>query len=73
MHRTQDPLAPAPAREHCWSAEFGLGFDNSMSGNINSGGVGNLNNQAVVITKNRYEDVYGTGLHAVRRRLHAGR
>lgn len=22
-----------------------------------------LNNQAVVITRNRYEDVYGTGLH----------
>ena len=63
VHRTQAPLAPAPAREHRWSAEFGLGFDNSISGNINSGAVGTLNNQAVVITKNRYEDVYGTGLH----------
>jgi len=63
VHRTQAPLAPAPAREHRWSAEFGLGFDNSISGNINSSGVGTINNQAVVITKNRYEDVYGTGLH----------
>ncbi len=63
VHRTPAPLAPAPAREHRWSAEFGLGFDNSISGNINSGGVGTINNQAVVITKNRYEDVYGTGLH----------
>jgi hypothetical protein len=61
--RTQAQPAPAPAREHRWSAEFGLGFDNSISGNINSGAVGTLNNQAVVITKNRYEDVYGTGLH----------
>ena len=43
--------------------EFGLGWDNSISGNINSSGVGRINNQAVVITKNRYEDVYGTGLH----------
>ena len=55
--------APAPAGDYRWSAEFGLGFDNSISGNINSGAVGTLNNQAVVITKNRYEDVYGTGLH----------
>jgi hypothetical protein len=61
--QAQPAPAPAPAREHRWSAEFGLGFDNSISGNINSGAVGTLNNQAVVITKNRYEDVYGTGLH----------
>jgi hypothetical protein len=43
--------------------EFGIGFDNSISGNINSSGVGRINEQPVVITKNRYEDVYGTGLH----------
>ena len=46
-----------------WSAEFAIGMDNSISGNINSGAVGRLNNQAVVVTKNTYDDVYGTGLH----------
>jgi hypothetical protein len=51
------------ATDYPWSVEFGLGWDNSISGNINSSGVGRINNQAVVITKNRYEDVYGTGLH----------
>jgi len=61
--RTQAPPAPAPASAYRWSVEFGLGFDNSISGNINSGAVGTINNQAVVVTKNRYEDVYGTGLH----------
>jgi hypothetical protein len=46
-----------------WTVEFGTGFDNSISGNINSSAIGTLNNQTVVIQKNRYEDVYGTGLH----------
>jgi hypothetical protein len=63
VSRTQAQVVPAAGRDYRWSAEFGLGFDNSISGNINSGAVGTLNNQAVVITKNRYEDVYGTGLH----------
>ena len=46
-----------------FSAEVGIGWDNSISGNINSGAIGTINNQAVVILKNTYEDVYGTGLH----------
>jgi hypothetical protein len=46
-----------------WSVEAGIGWDNSISGNINSGAIGTLNNQTVVILKNSYEDVYGTGLH----------
>ena len=55
---------PAPAApEYRWSADFGIGWDNSISGNVNSGGIGTLNGQAVVVTKNSYEDVYGTGLH----------
>ena len=49
--------------EYKWSVDFALGFDNSISGNINSSGIGRINNQAVVILKNTYEDVYGTGLH----------
>ena len=46
-----------------WSVEFGMGWDNSISGNINSSAIGTLNNQTVVILKNQYEDVYGTGLN----------
>jgi hypothetical protein len=50
-------------RESPWSADVAIGLDNSISGNINSGAVGRLNGQTVVILKNSYEDVYGTGLH----------
>ena len=46
-----------------WSFDFAVGMDNGISGNINSSAVGRLNNQAVVVTKNSYDDVYGTGLH----------
>ena len=49
--------------ERPWSVEFGIGFDNSISGNINSSAIGTLNGQSTVILKNKYEDVYGTGLH----------
>src|SRR5262245_39466978 len=46
-----------------WSVDFGIGWDNGISGNINSGAIGTLNGQTAVILKNSYEDVYGTGLH----------
>jgi len=46
-----------------WSADIGIGLDKSISGNINSSAIGTLNGQTVVILKNKYEDVYGTGLH----------
>ena len=59
--RTQ--AQPAPASDYRWSVDVGIGFDNSISGNINSGAIGTLNGQAVVFTKNTYEDVYGTGFH----------
>jgi opacity protein-like surface antigen len=60
----QTATQPAPAKEPSpWSADVAIGFDNSISGNINSGAVGRLNGQTVVILKNSYEDVYGTGLH----------
>jgi hypothetical protein len=56
--------ARAQARpDHPWVVDFGMGWDKSISGNINSGAIGTLNGQAVVILKNTYEDVYGTGLH----------
>jgi hypothetical protein len=56
-----DAQAQVPAER--WSVEIGAGFDNSISGNINSSGVGTINGQTTVITRNSYEDVYGTGLH----------
>jgi hypothetical protein len=46
-----------------WSFDFGFGWDNSISGNINSGAIGILNGQTAAVLRNRYEDVYGTGLH----------
>jgi len=49
--------------DYKWNFDFAIGLDNSFSGNINSSAVGTLNGQAVAILKNRYEDVYGTGLH----------
>ena len=55
------PQVRAP--EQRWSVDFALGFDNSISGNINSSAIGSLNGQTTVILKNKYEDVYGTGLH----------
>jgi hypothetical protein len=66
---TMTTLCVAPAAraqsgpDYKWNVEFGLGWDNSISGNINSSGIGSLNNQTVVILKNPYENVYGTGLH----------
>jgi hypothetical protein len=64
--RPAPPPMPAPqvrAPEQRWSVDFALGFDNSISGNINSSAIGSLNGQTTVILKNKYEDVYGTGLH----------
>jgi hypothetical protein len=54
----------AQTPEYRWSVEAGVGWDNSISGNINSGAIGTLNGQTTVIVRNKYEDVYGTGLHA---------
>jgi len=51
------------APDQKWSVDAAIGWDNSISGNINSSGIGTINNQTTVITKNMYEDVYGTGLH----------
>jgi hypothetical protein len=55
--------AQAPTFDSKWSFEAAVGWDNGIAGHINSSGIGEINNQAVVITKNTYEEVYGTGLH----------
>ena len=56
-------FAQSNAADSPWSIEFGLGWDNGISGNINSSGVGQINNQVVVVTRNSFDEVYGTGLH----------
>jgi hypothetical protein len=53
----------AQTTEHPWSVEFGLGWDNDITGDIIAGGIGQINGQNVVMTRSTYEDVYGTGLH----------
>ena len=49
--------------DYRWSFDVGLGWDNSLSGNINSGAIGNLDGKTAVVTPNSYSDVYGTGFH----------
>jgi hypothetical protein len=60
---SETAYAQAPPPEYRWSFDFGAGWDKGFSGNINSSAFGTINNQAVVVLKNKYEDVYGTGLH----------
>jgi hypothetical protein len=55
--------AHAQSGDTKWSIDVGIGWDNSISGNINSSTIGSINNQTVVILTNPYEEVYGTGLH----------
>ena len=55
--------AQTTADDSPWSLQVGVGWDNGIAGHINSSGIGEINNQTVVITSNTYEDVYGTGLH----------
>jgi hypothetical protein len=57
------PVVHAQPSDRKWSVDFGIGWDNSFSGNINSSTIGSVNNQTVVVLKNKYEDVYGTGTH----------
>jgi hypothetical protein len=54
--------ATAQTPEKRWSADFGIGFDKGISGNINSGAIGTYNGQTTVVLRQKYEDVYGTGL-----------
>lgn len=67
--QTQAPAQPAPPSaqrttpERPWSFDFGLGWDNSISGNINAGAIGSLGGQVTAVLPNRYEDAYGTGLY----------
>ena len=48
--------------ESPWVLDFGLAIDPAVNGNVNSGGIGVLRDQATAILPNTYGDVYGTGL-----------
>ncbi len=52
---------PPRALDQRWTFDFGLGVEHTFSGNVNSGSIGTLNNQAVVVIPNSYGEVYGTG------------
>lgn len=54
--------AQTPADESPWVVDLGVGIDPSINGNVNSGAIGRLQNQATAILPNSYGDVYGTGL-----------
>jgi hypothetical protein len=58
--------APAFAQstdQSSWVIDLSAGFDLSLNGNVNSGAIGRLQDQAAAILPNPYGDVYGTGLH----------
>jgi hypothetical protein len=57
---TQVLAQSAPDRR--WSAEASIGWDNSISGNVHSAGIGVLNGLTTVIEERSYGDVYGTGV-----------
>jgi hypothetical protein len=61
FHATARAQSSTP--ESPWSVDVAIGWDNGVSGNINSSGIGQIQDQVVVITRNTYDDVYGTGLH----------
>ena len=42
--------------------DVGVGIDPSINGNVNSGAIGTLQNQATAMLPNSYGDVYGTGI-----------
>ena len=44
-------IAAAQTTEHTWSVEFGLGWDNDITGDIIAGGIGQINGQNVVMTE----------------------
>jgi hypothetical protein len=56
--------SPAAAQrpDHPWSADFSIGWDNSISGNVLSSGIGNIFGLATVVDDKSYDDIYGTGL-----------
>lgn len=51
----QTPMRP-------WSAEVSVGWDNGVSGNVLSAGIGTLFGAPAIIREQSYGDIYGTGV-----------
>jgi len=49
--------------ESRWIIDFGLDLALPINGNVNSGAIGVLEDQATAVLPNPYGDVYGTGRH----------
>jgi hypothetical protein len=63
-------LGAAPAAQaqpsvmdYRWSFDVGVGWDVGVSGKVNTGAIGTLNDQVTVIVPNSYGKAYGTGFH----------
>jgi hypothetical protein len=54
--------APAAAQQSPWSVDFGAGWDNGLSGNVHSAGIGTINGQPTIIEARSYGDIYGSGV-----------
>jgi hypothetical protein len=52
----------ARAQESPWSAEVSIGWDNAISGDFLTGAIGTFQGAPVVLDKQKWDDVYGTGL-----------
>ena len=55
------PSTTAPTTSP-WSVEGSIGWDNSISGAFLAGAVGTFDGRAIVIDRQDWDDVYGTGL-----------
>ena len=56
---TAQAQTPAESR---FVLDFGIGVDISINGNVNSGAIGRLQDQAAAILPNPYGEVFGTGI-----------
>lgn len=57
-----DARAQGQPEQSPWFVEVGIGFDNSINGNVNAGAIGILQGQATAFVPNSYDDIYGTGV-----------
>ena len=57
-----DARAQAQTDEAPWVVDLGVGLDFSINGNVNSGAIGTLQNQATAILPQPYGEVYGSGI-----------
>jgi len=58
----RDVRAQGQADESPFVLDVGFGIDIGLNGNVNSGAIGRLENQATAILPQPYSDVYGTGV-----------